>query len=60
MLIRIARPLWLRRSGLPREAGAAGGQRVWTTWSYLTRQVRKEAAEVISGVGPFCAAAGSA
>ena len=29
------------------------GNPVRATWSYLTRQVRKEAADVISGVGPL-------
>ena len=41
------------------EAGVAGG-RARTTWSYSTRQVREEAAEVISGVGPQCPVAGNA
>lgn len=31
---------------------AVAGDRERATWSYSPRQIRKEAAEVISGVGP--------
>jgi len=34
------------------EEAAVAGDRERAIWSYSTRQVREEAAEVISGIGP--------